>query len=301
MKVLITGGSGSLGRSVVQTFSRTFPNAEIAFPKRNELDLQNKTDTSVFIDNFKPTHVIHLAAKVLGIKGHLTKPQESFFANSEMDLNLFCALSQNPPQWLFYASTVAGYGYPFQSIPIQEKFFLEGQPHWSEYGYAQAKRFGLSHARFLQKLNETKIVYGVLTNLFGLNDRYLAGNGHVLISLATKALIAKKEKKPLEIWGSPKTSRDFISVESAAQIITELVDKDLDVINIASGVEITIGELAELVCEIFSLHEGYLFTGELEGVSKRVSDTTKLKEFSATSLELDTISEIRIFLEKFLI
>jgi GDP-L-fucose synthase len=301
MKVLITGGSGSLGKSVIENFSANFPKAQIESPKRSVLDLQNKIETFEYIDNFKPTHVVHLAAKVLGIKGHLSKPQDSFFANSEMDLNLFSALSVNPPEWLFYASTVAGYGYPFQSIPIQEKFFLEGQPHSSEYGYAQAKRFGLTHVRLMQRLHGTKIVYGILTNLFGLNDRYLAGNGHVLISLATKALIAKSENKTLEIWGTPKTTRDFISVESASKIITELVDKDLDVINIASGVEITIGQLAALTSEVFNLEKGYFFTGELEGVNQRVSDITKLQKVSASSINLDSFSEIRIFLEKFLI
>ena len=301
MKILITGGGGSLGKRVVETFISTFPNAEILYPKRNELNLQNKLETSTFIEKFKPTHVVHLAAKVLGIKGHLSNPQESFYANSEIDLNLFLALSEHPPEWLFYASTVAGYGHPYQSIPLEEKDFLEGQPHASEYGYAQAKRFGLTQVRFLQRLHGTKIVYGIMTNLFGLNDRYLAGNGHVLISLATKAQISKSENKTLEIWGTPKTTRDFISVESASKIIAELVDKDLDVINIASGVEITIGQLADLTSEVFNLEKGYFFTGELEGVNQRFSDITKLQKVSATSKNLDSFSEIRNFLEKFLI
>ena len=301
MKVLITGGSGSLGKSVVETFLSTFPNAEILCPKRNELNLQDKLETLTFIEKFKPTHVVHLAAKVLGIKGHQSNPQESFYANSEMDLNLFSALSAHPPEWVFYASTVAGYGHPYRSMPLKESFFLEGQPHLSEYGYAQAKRFGLTQVRFLQKHHGTKIVYGVLTNQFGLNDRYLAGNGHVLISLATKALIAKKEKKILEIWGTPKTSRDFISVESTANIIAELVDKDLDVINIASGIEITIGEVANLVVEVFELEKGFIFTGQLEGVDQRVSDTQKLREVSTTSLNLDPVSDIRTFFKKFLV
>jgi GDP-L-fucose synthase len=299
MRVWITGGSGSLGSQVVSKFLAQFPSAEIQAPSRNELDLHNANNVYTFVQNFQPTHIVHLAAKVYGIQGHATFPLESIIKNTLIDLSIFEAIKDAPPKWFFYASTVAAYGYPYEQIPLNEKSLLNRPPHQSEFGYAQSKRFALYLLELLKQQSDTNYVYGLLTNMFGQEDRFLDGNGHVLISLAEKAKMAKRDGTGLALWGSEKMSRDFLSTKSAAQIITELVDLDLGILNIGSGRETKIQEVAKIIVEVFDLENGYSFNGENVGVVNRFSDTRKLQKHSATASNLDTLGEIREFYSKY--
>ena len=121
---------------------------------------------------------------------------------------------------------------------------------------------------------------------------------HVLISLAEKAKLSKIQDKPLEIWGSEKMTRDFLSTRSASRIISELVDLDLGILNIGSGQETNIEDVAKIVTTVFELDKKYYFTGDKVGVLKRVLDTRKLQQFSSTSKSIDTLTEIHHFYSK---
>ena len=111
MRVWITGGSGSLGSSVLSEFSACFPNAKVLAPTHKDLDLLDARKVHEFVKEFKPTHIVHLAAKVFGIQGHLNFPMESIIQNTQIDLSIFGAVKESPPDWFFYASTVAAYGW----------------------------------------------------------------------------------------------------------------------------------------------------------------------------------------------
>jgi len=293
MKIWITGSSGSLGSSLVQEIQTRFPQAELYAPTRNTLELTDEKQVCKFVAEIRPTHVLHLAAAVYGIQGHKFDPLKSLLTNSQIDLAVFSALNLFPPEWIFYSSSVACYGYPFRSLPLVEKDCFLGKPHESEYGYAQSKRFALTYLELLQKVHSTRFVYGLMTNLFSNQDQYLNGNGHVFISLAHKAKEAKKNNEILSLWGNGGASRDFISTESASKIICDLFGQNIGLINIASGVEIRISELAELVVDTFEVEKGYFFNGENEGVLNRYSDTLLLRSKSASLVKIDTRSEIR--------
>jgi GDP-L-fucose synthase len=298
MRVWITGGSGSLGSSVLSEFSVRFPNAKVLAPTHKDLDLLDSLKVHEFVKEYKPTHIVHLAAKVFGIQGHLNFPMESIIQNTQIDLSIFGAIKESPPDWFFYASTVAAYGFPYEKVPLLEEDFALRPPHQSEFGYAQSKRFALNLLDILKDQSGTKFIYGLMTNMFGENDRFLNGNGHVLISLAEKAKLSKIQDVGLEVWGSPKMTRDFLSTKSAAKIISEIVDHDLGILNIGSGQETNIEDIAKLVATIFELDKGYYFTGDKVGVLNRVSDTTKLQEYSQTSQTIDTLSELHDFFSK---
>jgi GDP-L-fucose synthase len=295
MRVWITGGTGSLGSKVLSEFATMFPTATVQAPSRNELNLLDARKTHEYVKEFKPTHVIHLAAKVFGIQGHLNFPMESIIQNTQIDLSIFEAIKDSPPDWFYYASTVAAYGFPYEKVPLSEEDFALRPPHQSEFGYAQSKRFALNFLEILKSQSGTNFVYGLMTNMFGEEDRFLKGNGHVLISLAEKAKIAKIQDKPLEIWGSKKMTRDFLSTRSASKIISELVDLDLGILNIGSGQETNIEDIAKLIASTFELDKGYYFTGDKVGVLNRVSDTSKLQEFSPTARYINSLSEINDF------
>ena len=292
MKIWVTGGSGALGQELVKVLERDFPTATLLAPTSQELNLEDAKAVNDFVRLNKPTHVYHLAARVFGIGGHTKTPEASLLSNTRIDNNVFTPLFENPPIWIYYASTVAAYGYPYVVLPLSEKDWLSSEPHESEYGYAMSKRLAIAYLELLSKRRNVKFVYGLSTNLFGRGDRFLNGGGHVMVSLLEKAKSAQKEDKPLSVWGEPSSSRDFLSTRSAAEIISELTNQDIGIVNIASGTEISIETIAKLICGIFALEKGYEFTHEMQGIPNRYCDSTKLRKYSKYACSVNSLEEI---------
>jgi len=292
LKIWVTGGTGSLGKTLLETLDH-MGFGTILSPSRSELDLEDHVAVRHFVQKNKPSHIFHLAAKVYGIAGHKENPFESFATNSRIDNAVFSALFDTPPEWIYYASTVAAYGYPYLSLPLEETDFLSGTPHSSEAGYAISKRFALNYLEILQKEHGTKFAYGLTTNLFGSGDRFLEGRGHVVISLLEKAKRAREEGKALEVWGTGAASRDFLSTTDASGLIVSLMDQDVGVINIASGEEITIAEIAEDIVRSFEIHQGYEFVGLNEGITNRVCSVAKLLTVSNVFEKVNSRERLR--------
>jgi GDP-L-fucose synthase len=293
MKIWVTGGNGSLGTALVSTLTLQFPDVEIYAPPRTDLDLSDPKEVLDFVTKTRPTHIFHLAAKVYGIRGHSSDPMGSLLANTLIDYSVFNALLKFPPVWVYYSSTVAAYGYPYVRLPLKESDWLSGEPHSSEYGYGMAKRHAFSYLRSLEKNHEVKFVYGLTTNLFGNGDRFLNGKGHVVISLLERAKESLRNDSGLEVWGTGMATRDFLSVDDAARIIIELIDVHAELLNIASGTEISIRTLAEVVVENFGISKGLSFTGDQEGITQRWCDISKLRTYSEAILKVDSLLALK--------
>jgi len=288
VKFWVTGSDGSLGSELVVQLKLNFPELEILTPKRFELDLTKKEDVLSYISHHQPTHVFHLAARVYGIAGHKQNPSASYFENTLIDLNVFDGLMKHPPIWMYYSSTVAAYGYPFNALPLQEDSWESGVPHESEYGYAMSKRHSLTTLELLQKLGATNFVYGLTTNLFGKGDRFLSGRGHVVVSLLEKARIAREANSELEVWGDGTASRDFLSTIDASRILMDLIDQNIGVVNIASGQEIYIKDIADHIVNEFKIDKGLKFLGINQGIPNRVCDVQKINQYSVYSNTVDS-------------
>ena len=291
MKIWITGASGSLGMSLLETLENQV-SAQILAPPRSELDLEDKEKVLNFVLKNVPTHIFHLAATVYGISGHQENPEESLLINTRIDNSVFSALFKSPPKWIYYSSTVAAYGHPYFQLPLLERDFLKGNPHSSEFGYAMSKRFSLNYLETMKRKHQTKFVYGLSTNLFGVGDRFHEGRGHVVISLLEKAIHASRKGLPLEVWGDGLASRDLLSTQDAAKIIVSLIGKDVGIVNIASGQEIRISEIAELIVREFEISSGYRFIGENEGIINRYCSTKKLESFLESPLTINSRSRL---------
>jgi GDP-L-fucose synthase len=293
VKIWITGASGSLGEQLIKRLRGVFPDEELIFPNRNSLDLMNSRDVEEFVKTNKPTHVYHLAAVVYGIAGHMEYPTNSLLQNTLIDHSVFSALLKYPPKWVYYSSSVAAYGHPYISKCLTEKDWLIGLPHISEYGYAMAKRHAKSYLDILHDVFGVRFVYGLTTNLFGSGDRFHDGRGHVIISLLKKGVKAKKNNSVLNVWGTENASRDFLATIDAASLLVDLIDSHADVVNIASGEEIFISEIAEAVTQLLNIEGGYEFTGQNEGIVRRVCSIEKLNNFSSMAKTINTKSRIR--------
>ncbi len=296
MKIWVTGATGSLGSEILNEAKISFPNSEIFFKNSKELDLLNPSAVIEYVEKVKPTHVVHLAAKVFGIGGHKENPNLCYSINSRIDANLFQALNLYPPEWIFYSSTVAAYGYPYTNLPLKEEHLLNGKPHSSELGYSLAKREALKLLEQIYKKHYTNFTYGCLTNLYGSEDRNIDGKGHVIVSLIERARLAAKNDQKLKVWGTRKASRDFLNTKDAARIIFELLGTNTGVINIATGQEIHIEYIAQVLCESLELKKGYEFTGKMEGLLNRVCSIEKLKTYSKHVQQLDATDRLRLHL-----
>ena len=292
MKIWVTGAAGSLGQEMVKTLGVSHPDAILLAPSRAELDLSDKEAVRQYVSFNHPTHVFHLAAKVFGIAGHKEQPSSSLTENTLIDYSVFSALIEFPPEWVYYSSTVAAYGYPYKNLPLNEDDWLSTNPHESEMGYAFSKRHGLSYLEILHATSGTKFVYGLTTNLFGSGDRFLEGRGHVVISLLEKAAKNVDTDTPLEVWGDGTASRDFLSTKTASRLMMDLIDQHAGIVNVASGQEIYIKEIAIEIAKEFGLIKGVEFIGINQGITRRVCSIEKLASFVDSANEINSKHEL---------
>jgi GDP-L-fucose synthase len=274
LKLLITGTSGLLGSAVLKQAKDIY---EIISPTRLELDLEDSSAVSAFVVALQPDYCIHAAAHVFGLGGHKLHPNRALFLNSKIDLNLISALNETRVEHFVYVATVASYGYPYIRQPLVESDFLLGVPHASEYGYAMAKRFGYDLSNSL-KLNGTTVTYAVMTNMFGPFDNFNEKTGHVIPSLISRAVTAKSTNSSLQIWGDKSDSRDFLYSEIAATRILQMLYSKFDgLINIASGVERNIYDVAKRITEYLEISKIETKFGAVNAIHKRTLDVQLLE------------------------
>jgi GDP-L-fucose synthase len=164
-------------------------------------------------------------------------------------------------------------------LPLKEEDLCKSLPHKGEYGYATSKLHALHYLKLLKEHHNIDFAYGLLTNLFGPNDKFDVENGHVIPSLICKAYNASIAKTSFEVWGREDTIRDFLFVEDAAEAILHLCQHGSGIYNIASGQETTMGELARLICNAANISEPIQWRPDLPvGIPKRTIDISRLLE-----------------------
>ena len=274
MKLLITGSGGLLG-SAIRSQSDT--QYEVLAPTRVDLDLEDPVRVRDYISLHKPNYCIHSAAQVYGLGGHKLHPNKALLVNSRIDLNLITAFNEIGLEHFVYIGTVASYGYPYKSLPLLESDFFQGVPHSGEYGYSMAKRFGYDLANSL-KLNGTTVSYAVMTNLYGPKDNFNEKTGHVIPSLIARGLTAAQENRKLEVWGSQGDSRDFLYSEIAATRVMQILNSKYEgLINIGSGVERKVFEVAEFIANYLNLPGISIKSGAVNAIHNRTLSISTLE------------------------
>lgn len=244
-KIFITGGNGMLGRALIDELIRSgFKN--IIAPSRKELDLVDRPSVKKYLIKERPDYIFHLASLVYGLKGNMKNQFESLVDNTRIYSNVLECIGEDfRPKKIFFAGTVASYGFPYVKQPIIEDDLFVGLPHEGEYGYAMAKRHAYSYLKIGRDLHSVDYIYGLLTNLFGENDTFDSVNGHVIPSLISKAVDAVKWGcQTFEVWGNSESSRDFLYIKDAAKAIIYLMINGSGIYNISSGQNRSMGQLA---------------------------------------------------------
>jgi GDP-L-fucose synthase len=254
--VLVTGASGLVGMAVQDHVkSLRIDDCEAKrvtwfFASSADADLRVANSTDAMFARVKPTHVLHLAAHVGGLFANMTRQVEFWQDNIAMQDNIFrCCVSHKVRRLVSCLSTcIFPDGAP---LPMDESIIMQGPPHFSNRGYAYAKRMVLMLSELYNEQYGTNFATVVPCNVFGKHDNFSISNGHVLPGLMHKCYLAKQHNEPFIIWGSGKPLRQFIySNDLADMMVWYLLRSDkTDPVILATDPkdEISIADAAKMI------------------------------------------------------
>ena len=238
-----------------------------------------------------PDEIIVAAAKVGGIHANSTYPAEFIYDNLSIATNLIHSAYKNKIKKLLYLGSSCIY--PREAIqPINENELLSGPLEKTNEWYAISKIAGIKLCQSFRKQYNCDFISAMPTNLYGIKDNYHLENAHVIPAIMHRAFLAKKNnEQKLTIWGTGNATREFLFVDDLAEGCIFLLNEysEHSPINLGTGVEVSIKDLAVKICEIVG------FNGELvfditkpDGTPRKVLDVTKINELgwqSKTNLE----------------
>jgi len=279
LKVFIAGGNGMVGRSLARAFSQKY--YEVYQITRSHVDFLDKTKTHEIILNIRPDIVIDAAAKVGGIRANNLFKVQFLQENLIMQINLMDASHlANVKKFIFLGSSCI---YPRNcGQPIKEEYLLTGQLEPTNSSYAIAKIAGIELINSYRKQYSRSWISVMPTNLYGPFDNFSKDDSHVLPAMIRKFLEAVENKTNIvELWGSGKPLREFLHVDdlaSAIVLLSQVYDSELH-INVGSGQEISIANLAKLISEIVGF-KGEIFwnTRMPDGTPRKVLDSYAIRD-----------------------
>ena len=209
--VMVTGGSGLVGAAIAAYVEETGAkdNEKWIYLSSKDGDLRKREDTEKIFEKNKPTHVIHLAAKVGGLFANMSQKVEFFRENILINDNIMeCCRIYKVKKLVSFLSTCS---FPDKTTyPIDETMLHDGPPHSSNEGYAYAKRLIDTMNRAYAEEYGCNFTSIIPTNIYGPSDNFSIQNGHVIPGLIHKCYIPKKDNTPFTIWGSGTPLRQFI-------------------------------------------------------------------------------------------
>jgi GDP-L-fucose synthase len=241
MKILVTGGSGMVGRSLQDII----PDAKYLSSK--DCDLTNPIETELLIKTYKPDIIIHLAAKVGGIIDNINKPAEYFDDNVIMNTNLVkCAHKYGVKRFIGILSTCI-YPNEVATYPMGEEMLHEGPPTPTNFSYGYAKRCLAVQIDSYNQQYGTEYQYLTPCNLYGEYDKW-GENSHFVAALIKKIIIADRNgEENVGLFGTGKPLRQFMHSSDLARIIKHCIDNDItESFNVATKENLSIKEIAEI-------------------------------------------------------
>ena len=281
-KIFVAGHRGMVGSALVRRLeAEGFTN--VLKRDRSQLDLTDESAVAKFFADAPPDVVVVAAAKVGGIKANNEYPVEFLLENLRIQNNIIrSAFEAGVRKLLFLGSSCI---YPkFAPQPIPETALLTGPLEPTNEAYAIAKIAGIKLCQAYAREYGATFISVMPTNLYGPNDSFDLETSHVLPALLRKAHDAKtRNENKLIVWGTGKPRREFLHVDDLASACLLLLEKydSPEIVNIGCGEDITIRELAELICDVVG------FNGELvwdaakpDGTPRKLLDITKIRALS---------------------
>jgi len=279
-RIMVTGGSGFLGRFVVDRLRRHSPK-DVFVPRKADYDLRDRKAIARVLSDAKPEIIIHLAAVVGGIEANRRHPGSFFFDNAMMGLQLMEDARLAGVQKFVSVATICAYP-KHTPVPFKESDLWNGYPEETNAPYGLAKKMLLVQGEAYKQEYGFNAITLFPVNLYGPGDNFDLTTSHVIPALIRKAIAARdSQAETMSVWGTGSASREFLFVGDAAEGIALAAEKydDSEPVNLGSGNEITIRELAQKIADLCG------FRGRLEwdaskpdGQPRRCLDVTRAKE-----------------------
>jgi len=293
-KIYVAGHNGMVGSAIVRKLrEKGFVN--IISRSSAELDLTNQQNVHNFLQDESPDYVVIAAAKVGGVYANDSYPAEFIYQNLMIEANLIHgSYLAGVNKLLFLGSSCI---YPKESQqPIKEDYLLSGHLESTNEPYAIAKIAGIKLCESYNRQHGTDYRSIMPTNLYGPNDNFHPKNSHVIPALIGKFHEAKVRGKPfVEVWGSGKPMREFLHVDDMAdasiyimdidkRILKSEVDPMLSHINIGTGTDITIKDVAKTIKEVVGFCGEIIFNTKMpDGTKRKLLDVSKMENLGWNS------------------
>ena len=278
-KIFVAGHRGMVGSAITRALERA-GFANLVKRTHAELDLAESRAVSDFFGKEKPNVVVFAAAKVGGIKANNDFPVEFLIDNLRIQTNVIAAAHESGARKLLFLGSSCIYP-KHAPQPIPESALLTGPLEPTNEAYAIAKIAGLELCQAYHREYGANFISVMPSNLYGPNENFDLETSHVLAALLRKAHEAKtKRARELVVWGTGSPRREFLHVDDCASACLFLLEKydSPEIINVGSGEDVSIRELAELICEVVG------FDGDLawdktkpDGTPRKLLDVSKLR------------------------
>jgi GDP-L-fucose synthase len=277
-RIYVAGHGGMVGSAFIRELSKS-DNYQIITAPRSELNLLDQRSVHCFLKDKQPDLIIVAAAKVGGILTNNTQRAEFIYENLMIEANLIHgAHLANINRLLFLGSSCI---YPRECLqPIREEYLLTGLLETTNEPYALAKIAGIKLCEAYSKQYGRKYFSVMPTNLYGPNDNYDISTSHVLPAFIRKVHEAKINNiNEIVIWGSGKPKREFLYVDDLVDACLHLLSIDYHdaIVNVGTGVELTILELANLIMEVIGYEGNIVYDqSKPDGTPRKLLDVSRL-------------------------
>lgn len=279
-RICITGGAGFLGHHLVENIKKRGAK-EIFIPTIEAYDLVQQKDIIRMLDDSRPDVIIHLAAHVGGIGANREHPAEFFYDNLMMGVQLIHESWKRGVEKFVAIGTVCAYP-KFTPVPFREDDIWNGYPEETNAPYGLAKKMLLVQSQSYRQQYGFNSLFLIPVNLYGPRDNFRPESSHVIPALIKKCVEAKENRaEEVVIWGDGSPTREFIYVDDAAEGIasaTELYNGS-EPVNIGSGNEISIKDLAQLIARLTGFDGQLIFdTTKPNGQPRRGLDVSRAEK-----------------------
>ena len=278
-RIFVAGHKGMVGSAIARRLEQ-LGYKNIITADRRETDLKSQAETNRFFELTKPEYVFLAAAKVGGIHANQTYKASFIYDNLMIQSNVIeAARFHGVKKLLFLGSSCI---YPKMCPqPIKEEYLMTGALEPTNDAYAIAKIAGIKLCQSYNEQYGTNFISAMPTNLYGPNDSYDLDNSHVLPAMIRKFHEAKlEEKDSVEIWGTGTPKREFLYVDDLADACVFLMNvySGSEIVNIGTGQDVTIAELATTVSIVVGYEGGVHFnTSMSDGTPRKLMDVSKLE------------------------
>jgi len=294
-RIVVTGGAGFLGGFLVEKL-RSMGAREVFVPRRRDYDLVDRQACRRLLVDARPQLVFHLAAVVGGIGANRHNPGRFLFENAMMGLQLMEECRLAGVEKVVAVGTICGYP-KFAPVPFREDDLWNGYPDETNAPYGIAKKLLLVQSQAYREQYDFHSVVVFPVNLYGPRDNFDLETSHVIPALIRKCVTARREGRgEITLWGDGTPTREFLYVDDAARALVLAAERydSSDPVNVGSGEEVSIRDLATLVAQATGYAGRFVWdTSQPNGQPRRRLDVTRARERFGFTAEISLAEGLR--------